>query len=76
MLKSDMKKIVRHCLAKAEEYDTFATNSAVEEDMKNANYCVKKSIANSLMAIAYLLAMKENFSLPGEFLREKKVGER
>jgi len=76
MLKSDMKKIVRHCLATADEYDTFATNSAVEDDMENAVYCVKKSIANSLMAIAYLLAMKEDFSLPGEFLKEKKVGGR
>jgi hypothetical protein len=73
MLKSDMKKIVRKRLATAKEYDTLATNATVDKEY--ANYCVKKSIANSLMAIAYLLAMKEDLSFPGEFLREKKVGE-
>ena len=75
MLKSDMKKIVRSCLQIADQYETYAVNSIIEDDIDNADYCIKKSIANSLMAIAYLMAMKEDFSCPGEFLREKKVGE-
>ena len=73
MLKTDMKQIVRTCLQTADEYTTFASDSVVEDDMENADYCIKTSIANSLMAIAYLMAMKEDFSLPGEFLRAKKA---
>ena len=76
MLKRDMKKIVRSCLQIADQYETYAADSIIEDDTDNADYCIKKSIANSLMAIAYLMAMKEDFSFPGEFLREKKVGER
>lgn len=75
MLKRDMKEKVRRYLKEANDYINFAEDEAGRAEanhMIDADYNLKKSIANSLMAIAMLLAMKEDFSLPGEFLKEHK----
>lgn len=80
MTKADMKKKVKEYLKEANDYINFAEQAAgiavCADSMKDADYSLKKSVANSLMAIAYILAMKENFENFGDHLRGKKIDER
>ena len=72
MLKSDMKRMALECLKVADESSTCAVDCWVEQDTEEANYQLNKSIANSLLSIAYLIGMKEDLALFGEFLKERR----
>ena len=75
MLQNDKRKKIIKWIRDAEEYEDISKLASTENCMKAADLAIKGSIASSLIAITYILAMREDISLPGEFMREKKVNE-
>ena len=76
MMKDEKKKSAIEHLMNAEENMRDADAEYTSGYDIEANHHLLTSIGESLLAIAYILGMKEDLTVYGDFLRARKSGEK
>ena len=76
MMKAEKKKRAIEHLMNAEENMLDADAEYADDRDPEANYHLLRGIGESLLAIAYILGMKEDLAAYGDYIRAAKSGKK